>query len=91
MKSQKEKYEKYIKEIALGFIKANKRGLRKSKLKLNYDKICDLIKKEISYNDYIFGKRIKRLNINGMEYIKKTKLTNPASIQPEVKIKSLGW
>lgn len=89
MKSQKQRYEKYIKEIAFGFIKVNKRSLKKTKL--DYDKICELIKKEIPYNEYIFGKRIKRLSINGMKYEKKTKLTDPANVQPDVNIKKIGW
>lgn len=84
MKSQRDKYEHHIKEIAFGFMKANRKNLKRTKL--DYNKICELIKQEIPYKDFLLGRKIKKISINGMSYERKTKLLDPSNFQSPINI-----
>lgn len=86
MKSQRDRYEQHIKEIAFGFMKANRKNLKRAKL--DYDKISELIKKEIPYKNFLLGRKIKKISINGMSYERKTNLTDPSNFQPNINIKT---
>lgn len=84
MKSQRDRYEQHIKEITVGFMKANRKKLKRTKL--DYNKISELIKNEIPYKDFLLGRKIKKISINGMSYARKTKLSDPSNFQPSANI-----
>lgn len=82
MFTEREKYKKYIDEIVRGLLKANK---KKAKfLGLNYKKLFAIVSKEVTFTEYLMGARIKKIKVNGMEYVRPVKrsTTNPANYIP---------
>jgi hypothetical protein len=87
MNSDHDKYEKHVEELAKGLFKNNR---HKSKVMgYNIKKLTEIIKKEITYSDFVLGRRVKKINVNGMEFNRKTSFASPMNFQDPLEIKTL--
>lgn len=84
MKSIKEQYDDHIEELVKGLLKNNKKKAKQ--LGFSKTKLTELVSKEIPYKEYLRGRKVKRITVNGMEFVRKTKFADPSNFQAGVEV-----